>query len=214
MQALQGGLLLLHLLLPLGTGRGQSKHARLLGLRLLHPGFLPLDQVFKPVLDPFRLVVLRLDLRRESGAVLGLQGGGFKQGGLLGLGLQGAILQGVGLNLCVCAGLAGTGKRLGRSAVERLEHHDFPGNVRELKNLMRRAALLCDGPIVESEHLAIRARPVAVPVPEALLPLEEVERRYLRWARDHHGGDRASLATALGVSERTLYRKLASLDGP
>ncbi|MCA9567295.1 MAG: sigma-54-dependent Fis family transcriptional regulator [Myxococcales bacterium] len=119
-----------------------------------------------------------------------------------------------GLPLLAEQFLAGTGKRLGRSAVERLEHHDFPGNVRELKNLMRRAALLCDGPLVESEHLAIRARPVAVPVPEALLPLEEVERRYLRWARDHHGGDRASLATALGVSERTLYRKLASLDGP
>ena len=41
-----------------------------------------------------------------------------------------------------------------------------------------------------------------------MLPLAEVERRYLRWVYAAHGGDRKALAERLGVSERTLYRKL------
>lgn len=44
---------------------------------------------------------------------------------------------------------------------------------------------------------------------DAIVPLETVELRYLQWALAHHGGDRKSLAEQLGISERTLYRKLA-----
>ncbi|MEE4237136.1 MAG: helix-turn-helix domain-containing protein [Anderseniella sp.] len=44
---------------------------------------------------------------------------------------------------------------------------------------------------------------------DAIVPLETAELRYLQWALAHHGGDRKSLAEQLGISERTLYRKLA-----
>jgi hypothetical protein len=54
---------------------------------------------------------------------------------LLGLGLQGAILQGVGLNLCVCAGLAGTGKR-GAGGLLRLLLQSFPGNAHGLGSFL------------------------------------------------------------------------------
>ena len=104
--------------------------------------------------------------------------------------------------------LEGSGKSLGETALARLRKHDFPGNIRELRNLMQRAALLSDGARIEEEHL--RLRPQRAPERE-LVSLEQAERDYLRWAVQSHAGDRASLADALGVSARTLYRKLAEL---
>lgn len=46
------------------------------------------------------------------------------------------------------------------------------------------------------------------PLFNALLPLDKLEQHYLRWALATHPGDKRSLARALGISERTLYRKL------
>lgn len=42
------------------------------------------------------------------------------------------------------------------------------------------------------------------------MPRETAELRYLQWALAQHNGDRKSLAAQLGISERTLYRKLAA----
>jgi DNA-binding NtrC family response regulator len=41
-----------------------------------------------------------------------------------------------------------------------------------------------------------------------ILPLEQIEKRYLAWAMESFHGDRKTLAEQLGMSERTLYRKL------
>jgi transcriptional regulator with PAS, ATPase and Fis domain len=111
------------------------------------------------------------------------------------------------------------GKRLGcpakvdPSTLEALSRYSFPGNVRELLNILERACLLSDGSTIRPEHLpedVIGGSPPA-PVPpsaETIVPLAEAERRYLRWAADVFGGSRKELAKLLGVSERTLYRKL------
>jgi len=48
-----------------------------------------------------------------------------------------------------------------------------------------------------------------MPGVDDIVPLETAGLRYLQWALAHHGGDRRSLAAQLGISERTLYRKLA-----
>lgn len=104
--------------------------------------------------------------------------------------------------------LEGSGKSLGQSALARLRQHTFPGNIRELRNLMQRAALLCDGARIEAQHLSLMPSRVGE---RELVSLEQAERDYLRWAVQAHPGDRASLAKALGVSARTLYRKLAEL---
>jgi DNA-binding NtrC family response regulator len=104
--------------------------------------------------------------------------------------------------------------RLHPQTLAALERHDFPGNVRELRNILERASLLADGDSILPEHLPAELQE-AVPVIAAdesrgdeIVTLTEAERRYLRWAAGHHNGDRRSLAKVLGLSERTLYRKL------
>ncbi len=121
--------------------------------------------------------------------------------------------------------LANGAKRLSAQAMSLLQEHDFPGNIRELRNIVERAVLLTDGNEIEAKHLPayLGGDRSSVPSPgaaseawpwgEELVPLEEVERRYLRWVSAMHPGDRKALAERLGVSERTLYRKLRQALG-
>lgn len=109
--------------------------------------------------------------------------------------------------------------RISREALNCLQHYEFPGNVRELRNLLERACLLCDGDVLTPAHFAESCQlqtshidTASLPSTE-LQPLAEVEADYLRWALSQHQGDRHSLAERLGISERTLYRKIQSLNG-
>jgi transcriptional regulator with PAS, ATPase and Fis domain len=127
--------------------------------------------------------------------------------------------------------------QLSSSALEALRAYDFPGNVRELRNILERAVLLCDEAKIRPEHLPAQLvdrgatqMPVATPdlvpaqlteraasggggvITEEVVPLAEAERRYLRRAVASHQGDRRSLAQRLGISERALYRKLKALE--
>jgi DNA-binding NtrC family response regulator len=83
--------------------------------------------------------------------------------------------------------------------------------VRELRNIMERALLMADGDTLLPEHLPpeVGTHPPPAPVVDEIVPLATAELRYLQWALAHHDGDRKSLADKLGISERTLYRKLA-----
>jgi transcriptional regulator with PAS, ATPase and Fis domain len=104
-------------------------------------------------------------------------------------------------------------------ALALLECQPYPGNVRELRNLLERTALLCDGNCIEAEHvrlaLATGPRPRKVAQPQAsvgmLRPLND---EALRQALIHHQGSRAELAAHLGISERSLYRRLRALHSP
>jgi transcriptional regulator with PAS, ATPase and Fis domain len=104
---------------------------------------------------------------------------------------------------------------LTEAAVEQLMQYGFPGNVRELRNLLERAILLSDGDTIDGRHLPTgpvlaRSAPLlpSQTAEEEILPLKEVERRYVRRALQQMGGDKRELAGRLGISERTLYRKL------
>ncbi|HEX8988012.1 MAG TPA: sigma 54-interacting transcriptional regulator [Rhodocyclaceae bacterium] len=105
------------------------------------------------------------------------------------------------------------GLRLHPDAMAKLARHPFPGNVRELRNVLERAALLADGDVVEARHLPEAMGEIAYCAAAAgeIVTLAEAERRYLRWAVARHAGDRHALARTLGVSPRTLFRKLAEL---
>jgi DNA-binding NtrC family response regulator len=109
-------------------------------------------------------------------------------------------------------------------ALALLAAQDFPGNVRELRNLLERTALLCDGDLIELDHVnqAISTgrrgatRPAATPLPAVAhsaeaTDLKALERDALRNTVARHSGSRAELAQRLGISERSLYRKLKAL---
>lgn len=99
------------------------------------------------------------------------------------------------------------------AAMERLMQYDFQGNIRELRNLLERAMLLSDGDNIDERHFPAGStldanKSTAQPGEDEILPLEEVERRYVHRALQQLGGNKRELARRLGMSERTLYRKL------
>lgn len=105
--------------------------------------------------------------------------------------------------------------RLAPAAFDRLVAYGFPGNIRELRNILERAVLLADGEIIGPEHLPEDLAPLPLAAAnkdeEAVVPLDQAERNYVRWALERLAGDKKALAQALGISERTLYRKLEAV---
>jgi transcriptional regulator with PAS, ATPase and Fis domain len=103
---------------------------------------------------------------------------------------------------------------LSPAAERALLDYDYPGNVRELRNIVERASLLADGDRIEPaqlpERVAAPASPQTPTVRDAVgaPTLDAAERETLARALATHSGSRRELATALGLSERTLYRKL------
>lgn len=101
-----------------------------------------------------------------------------------------------------------------REAVESLTRYDFPGNIRELKNVLQRAVALSPDGVIDAELLDLgQARGhllESLPVPDEGegSPVQQVESRYIATLLSRYNGHRRSVAEALGVSERTLYRKL------
>ncbi|WNW10191.1 sigma 54-interacting transcriptional regulator [Pseudomonas sp. DTU_2021_1001937_2_SI_NGA_ILE_001] len=96
--------------------------------------------------------------------------------------------------------------RVDASALRHLQRHNFPGNIRELKNILERARLFSDDGVIRDKDLP--AHLLATP------PLPHRQDDGLaRIAHALHGftGSRAELAKELGISERTLYRRLKAL---
>ena len=107
---------------------------------------------------------------------------------------------------------------LSDEAMTALMKHDFPGNVRELRNILERALIMADGNTIQPQHLYLDTMkssnstiPKIGPFAE-IAPLENLEKRYLDWASENFQGDRKTLAEQLGISERTLYRKLRNAE--
>lgn len=91
--------------------------------------------------------------------------------------------------------------------------YGWPGNVRELENAIERAVLLAEGkPRIEVGDLPpeIRGQPTGTPISlqEPIRTLEAVERQHILATLDRLGGNRTKTATALGIGENTLWRKL------
>ncbi len=109
-------------------------------------------------------------------------------------------------------------KSLAPAALERLTSLTFPGNVRELENIIERAVLLSDGHCIQEKDLFID--PMAYKDPAAAsgpsgtevgippLPLKEVEKKLIYQTLDDTNGNRTHAAKMLGISVRTLRNKL------
>ncbi|MDA1075327.1 MAG: hypothetical protein O3A63_11290 [Proteobacteria bacterium] len=110
-------------------------------------------------------------------------------------------------------------KRLGKgsvvfdeSALTCLRNYPFPGNVRELRNIVERAVLLADDGVVHAVHLPRQCQQTSEVRPDGeIVSLKEAEHRYLQQALRHYSGSRKDLAAVLGIGERVLYRKLAEM---
>ena len=109
------------------------------------------------------------------------------------------------------------------AAMRALQAYAFPGNVRELRNVLERASLLCDGEEIGTQHLDEEicigcAGPARIDAADSLpadsegaVDLEEAQRQMLARVVRNHTGSRHELARKLGISERTLYRRLRAL---
>ena len=94
-----------------------------------------------------------------------------------------------------------------------LEHYPWPGNIRELRNVIERATILADGEFVEMKHLP----PTLVAKGEETLPtltiapgttVDEVERRLILMTLEHTRNNKTRAAEVLGISLKTLHNKL------
>jgi two-component system NtrC family response regulator len=98
---------------------------------------------------------------------------------------------------------------------ERLLAHPWPGHVRELRNVIERACILCDGPLLDmaSLPLELQAAPSGQPASTAL-DLESVEREHIRRVLARTGGNKTLAAELLGIGLTTLYAKVKRWESP
>jgi DNA-binding NtrC family response regulator len=103
-------------------------------------------------------------------------------------------------------------KGISDEMMEILMNYPFPGNVRELENIIERAVTLANGDILEVRDLPEEIRMVsfrAIRTIHGGLPtLEENEREYIRFVLDHCNGNRSRAAEILGIDRVSLWRKL------
>jgi two-component system response regulator AtoC len=107
------------------------------------------------------------------------------------------------------------------AAADKLLQYPWPGNVRELQNCIERAVALAQFDQIGVDDLPEKIRDyktVRINIesndPAELLPMEEVERRYILKVLEAVGGNKTLAAQVLGFDRRTLYRKLERARDP
>ncbi len=102
---------------------------------------------------------------------------------------------------------------LTKQALIKLLQHNWPGNIRELRNVMQLAAALCDNQLIEESDIQIQSATPTASQPSSetgasLNPLEQIEANFINELMEKFDGSRKAIAKEMNVSERTLYRKL------
>lgn len=97
-----------------------------------------------------------------------------------------------------------------------LINHNWYGNIRELKNTIERAVVLSPSDFIEEVYGlsdGLKHESIAPNISQfELIPLEEIEKRHIKQVLSHVGGKREKAASILGITARTLYRKLKELN--
>ena len=89
-----------------------------------------------------------------------------------------------------------------------LNRYDWPGNIRELENIIQRAIIMCDGTI-EVEHLPNSLKFNINFPEEELLPLKEMEKRYIQKVLNATDNNKTKAAEILGIDRKTIRQKLS-----
>ena len=118
------------------------------------------------------------------------------------------------------------------AALATILEYDYPGNVRELQNIIAHAVVVCDGPSVQQRHLPRSIRPVTGDEPTAdggtrgledvlmsclrepddIPKMADLETLMIQRAVELSGGNLASAAKRLGISRATIYRRIGKLE--
>jgi len=109
----------------------------------------------------------------------------------------------------ICTRLGYDIKHISGEALQKLTNYDWPGNVRQLENVIERAANLCEGSTILSNHLQIEGE---TGINEEIKPLREIvaeaERKAIEKALKEFQGDRQKAIKALGIGKTSFYDKL------
>jgi DNA-binding NtrC family response regulator len=100
------------------------------------------------------------------------------------------------------------GPTLASEALDALQEYAWPGNLRELRNVLERAVLLAGTGIIHAHDLPLPAAAGSAPAGEISFSLEEVERRHIAAVLQRTNWHQGKAAELLGISAKTLYRKI------
>jgi transcriptional regulator with PAS, ATPase and Fis domain len=93
-------------------------------------------------------------------------------------------------------------------AMDILVNHEYPGNIRELENIIERAVALCNRGVILPKHFEKLCFPVYHHSRNHLPTLEENELKYVRWVLKRVNGNKTKAAEILGIDRVSLWRKL------
>ena len=99
--------------------------------------------------------------------------------------------------------------------MKQLTQYNFPGNIRELKNIVEYAAIMSHDLLIDSEHLPLSMKPSIDKIShneQPVFPLAQLEPNYLAKVIAQYPGNMQQLAHDLQISERTLYRKCSQYE--
>jgi PAS domain S-box-containing protein len=106
-------------------------------------------------------------------------------------------------------------RKIAQGAMECILAHDFPGNIRELENLIEHAFVFCKSDTIEVRHLPAAMRTVVEGEPGDVLArinnFDELERMYLTAVLKEVNGNKEKAAERLGIHKATLFRRLKKL---
>jgi DNA-binding NtrC family response regulator len=99
---------------------------------------------------------------------------------------------------------------LSRGAETLLKNYSWPGNIRELRNVLERVALTCETRVIEAQDLGLAHRKaiVAQSDPDSAVTLAELERQHIRRILQEEEGKVSTAAARLGIPRSTLYQKI------
>ena len=102
--------------------------------------------------------------------------------------------------------------RIAPAALQELCHFPWPGNVRELRNVVIRAAIMGSGDEIQPEDLPLGKQKIPLQSASVVTSLDEMERQMIFRALDQTSGHHEKAAMVLGISRRTLTRKLKKYE--